>query len=100
MAVSSLEAIRKIFGVGELSYMPFLTELLMCIMIGLQRCPDQDIKPYKRPNNLFGLSLDKTDHVIQNRKRKVISAVRFDISPLILFQRKKGQETSKSKRSS
>ena len=36
VAVSSLEAIRRIFGVGELSYILFLTELLMCIMIGLQ----------------------------------------------------------------
>ena len=34
--VSSLEAIRGIFGVGELSYILIQTELLMCIMIGLQ----------------------------------------------------------------
>ena len=34
--VSSLEAIRRIFGVGELSYILLQTELLMCIMIGLQ----------------------------------------------------------------
>ena len=35
MPVSSLEAIRRIFGVGELSYLLLQTELLMCIMIGL-----------------------------------------------------------------
>ena len=70
----------------------------MCIMIGLQWCPVQDIKPYNLPNYFFGLSLDKTDHVIKNRKREVLSAVRFDISRLILFHRKKGQETSTSKR--
>ena len=36
VAVCSLEAIRRIFGVGELSYILLQTELLMCIMIGLQ----------------------------------------------------------------
>ena len=36
MPVSSLEAIRRIFGVGELSYILLQTELLVCIMIGLK----------------------------------------------------------------
>ena len=36
MPVSSLEAIRRIFGVGELSCILLQTQLLMCIMIGLQ----------------------------------------------------------------
>ena len=45
VAVSSLEAIRRIFGVRDLSYVLLQTELLMCIMIGLQRDPVQDIKP-------------------------------------------------------
>ena len=35
VAVSSLEAIRRLFGVGELSYILLLTELLMCIMMSL-----------------------------------------------------------------
>ena len=34
--VSSMEAIRRIFGVEELSYILLQTELLMCIIIGLQ----------------------------------------------------------------
>ena len=42
MAVSGLETIRKLLGVGELLY--FETELLMCIMNGLQWCPVQCIK--------------------------------------------------------
>ena len=71
----------------------------MCIMIGLQWFPIQDIKPYNSPNYFFGLSLDKTAPVNQNQKRETISAVRFDISRLIL-ERNKGEETSTSKRSS
>ena len=43
-------------------------------------------------NDFFGLSLDKTDHVIQNQ---TISTVRFGVRRLILFRRNKGQEMSK-----
>ena len=32
--------------------------------------------------------MDLTDNVIQNREREIVSASRFDISRLILFQRK------------
>ena len=53
------------------------------------------IDNYNPPNNFFGLSMGKTDHVKQNR---TISAVGFHILRLILFRRNKGQETSKRSR--
>ena len=46
----------------------------------------------KSPNNLCRLSLDKTDHVIQNRTKVTR---RYPSSDLILIQRKENQETSK-----
>ena len=45
---------------------------------------------YDPPNNFFGLSLDKTDHVKQIGRR-----LSDDIRRLILFQWNKDQETSK-----
>ena len=70
----------------------------MCIMIGLQWCPIQDIKSYKPPNYFFrgliGLKWPR------DSKEDMISAVQFDIIRVILVQRDKGQETSTSKRSS
>ena len=46
----------------------------------------------KSPNNFCGLSLDKTDDVIQNR---TMVTRRYPPSDLILFQRRENQETSK-----
>ena len=42
MAVSGLETIHKLLGVGELLY--FRTELLMCVVNGLPWHPVQGIK--------------------------------------------------------
>ena len=42
MAVSGLETIRKLLGVGELLY--FETELLICVMNGLHCRPVKGIK--------------------------------------------------------
>ena len=63
----------------------------MCIMIGLHWRPVQNIKPYNSPNYWIKLTtwlkLDDGYHTI--------SAVRFEISRLILFHViYKGQETS------
>ena len=52
---------------------------------------------YNPLNNFCGLSLDKTDHVVQNRTMDIrrYTPVRFDIRRPILFRRKENQETRK-----
>ena len=53
---------------------------------------------YNPANNFFGLSLDKSDHVIQNRTmvvRRYLPSDLIHIRRLILFRQNKSQETSK-----
>ena len=54
-----------------------------------------DIVCYNPPNNFCGLSLDKTDHVIQNPTMDIRG---YPPSDLILFRRKENQEASKRSR--
>lgn len=75
-----------------------VTHLNCCIFVSLVSWNTwlSCINNYNIPNNFRGLTLDKTDLVIQKPDDgyQTISAVRFDISRLILFRWKGNQETS------